>query len=140
MMQGLYGLTVRTMQERELPMVLSNWKKELLEVQRGWKRSLEDRDFWCLVNHTIDRITLPSCTVYVGCHEAAPETPMCWVAVRRVKGLQIYEIVYLYARKSVRRDPELAASLERALLSTVEHYVPLAVERRPFNPFLELRR
>lgn len=130
------------METGEISMVLSNWKKELLEQRRahGWSRGLEERDYWALVNHVLDRITLPLCTVFVGHHVNDEETPMCWVAVRRINGLQTHEVVYLYARKSVREDPELAASLERALLYEVSRVRPLADERRPFNPFLELRR
>lgn len=138
----MQGLTIRAMREAETSMVLSNWKKELFEHrgERGWSRNIEERDYWCLVNYVLDRITLPSCLVFVGHHLIDEETPMCWVAARRIKGLQTYEVVYLYARKSVRGDPELAASLERALLYEVSRICPLADERRPYNPFLELRR
>jgi hypothetical protein len=120
----------------------ANWKKDLLDrrAERGWSRGLEDRDYWCLVNHVIDRITLPSCIVFVGCHEKDIDTPMCWAAVRRIPGLLAHEVVYLYARKSLWEEPELAASLERAVLSAIEALHPLVTERRPYNPFLELRR
>lgn len=139
----MQGLKVRAMHESETAMVLSNWKKELFEHrrERGWSRNIEERDYWCLVNHVVDRITLPSCLVFIGCHTIDLETPICWVAARRIQGLQTHEVVYLYARKSVREDPELAASLERVLLHEVDvSGYPLAVERRPYNPFLELRR
>ena len=131
------------MEPSESAMVLSNWKKELWEQrrERGWSRGLEERDYWALVNHVLDKITLPACDVVMGCHFSDPETPMCWVAFRRVPGLHIREIVYLYARKSVRQDPALAAGLERQLLFEIEHTdILFAAERRPFNPFLELRR
>lgn len=127
-------LLVREMAPSELPMVLSNWKKELRHERhrRGWGRGLEERDFWCLVNHVIDRITLPSSSIFVGCHEDEPETPCCWAARRGE------EILFLYARQSVGHDAELAATLERSLLS---HPLLAGSERiRAFNPFLELRR
>lgn len=134
------GMVVRKMDASECAMCLSNWKKELWETRnrRGWSRMIQERDFWCLVNHALDRITLPSCEVFVGCHESDVETPICWVAVRRIVGLSTYEVVYLYARKSLREEPELAAGLERELLSKLDR--PIAVERRPYNAFLELRR
>ncbi len=136
------GLLVRRMAASEKAMVLSNWKKELLEesARRGWGRGLEVRDYWCLANHVLDRITLPSCEIWVGCHESELETPVCWVAIRKIAGLSVFEVVYLYARQSVRELPELAAGLELALLHEVEITRPLARERRSFNPFLELRR
>ncbi len=144
----MQGLTVRDVLPAEIGMVCGNWKNELAEYRndrnagpgRGWCRGLNERDFWCLVNRVVDRITVPSCEIFVGCHESDVDTPICWVAVRRIDGLMLFEVMYLYARKLVRKDPELAASLERALLSEVAKTRPLAVERRPFNPFLELRR
>lgn len=136
------GFAVRRMLDSEAAMVLSNWKRELNELrnQRKWGRGLTDRDYWCLVNHVIDRITLPSCDVWVGIHVSDPETPVCWVAVRKIPALQMYELVYLYARRSLQEDPELAAMLEKMLLHEVNAVHTLAVERRPYNPFLELRR
>jgi len=57
----MQGLTIREMHESETAMVLSNWKKELFEQRgtRGWSRNIEERDYWCLVNHVPDLITLP---------------------------------------------------------------------------------
>lgn len=144
----MQGLKVRERTPDEFGMVCSNWKDELFEHRndrnagpgRGWCRGLNERDFWCLVNHVIDRITVSSCKVFVGCHEKDPDTPICWVAIRRIEGLVLFEVMYLYARKLIREDPELAAGLERALLSEVNKIHPLAAERRSFNPFKELRR
>lgn len=137
------GFAVRAASASEVGMVRANWKHELnaQRPERKWSRGLTDRDFWCLVNHALDRITLPECELYVGFHATDPEaTPLCWVAVRRIPALLTWEVVYLYARASVRADPELAVTLERELLSRVHAIHPLATERRPFNPFLELRK
>ena len=114
-------------------MVLSNWKHELLgkRTTEGWGRGMTERDYYCLVNHVLDNVTLPSCEIFVGCHEDEPATPCCWVAVRDS------EILFMYARKRFAEDPELAASLERTLLARL----PMkAIKIRSFNPFLELRR
>jgi hypothetical protein len=136
------GFAARSMLDSERGMVLANWKHELAaqRLDRKWSRGLTERDFWCLVNHAVDRITLPSCEVFVGVHANDPETPVCWAAVRRIPVLLQHEIVFSYARESVRNDPELAVTLERALLSEIQQHRPLAVERRAYNPFLELRR
>lgn len=135
-------LIVRPMALAERNMVLSNWKEELREerLERRWGRGLTDRDYWCLINHVLDKITLPSCEVFVGVHVDTPETPVCWVSVRGIAGLSTYEVVYLYGRLQLRDDLELAASVERTLLYEVQRTHVLVNERRPFNPFLELRR
>ncbi len=135
-------LAVRSLRDSERNMCLANWKKDLSEARAwgSWGAGLGQRNYWCLINHVLDRITLPSCDVWVGCHTNDPETPICWVATRRIEGLQLHAIVYLYVRQQLRDDPELAITLERALLSEVETHHPLATERRPYNPFLELDR
>jgi hypothetical protein len=134
------GLVVRPAAPTELEMVLSNWKQEIWKTRhiRGWCRGLQERDYWCLMNHVLDRITVPSCELFVGCHQNDLETPICWIAIRKIPALTTWTVVYLYARQSLRKEPELAASLERELLSSLD--VPIAVERRQFNAFLELRR
>ena len=137
----MQGLTVRRMLDTEQSMVLSNWKRELYEFRHimNWGGGLKDRDFWRLINHVLDRFTLPSCEVFMGCHESDVETPLCWVALRRIPGLQVHEEVYLYARKSVRQDPELAAGLQRDVRGAIEAQgLSLAKERRPYNPYLEI--
>lgn len=123
-------------------MVLANWKEDLYHsrIATRWGRELGARDFWCLANHVIDRITYPSCEIWIGCHVDEPETPICWVATRRIPALQQHAIVYLYARQQLREDPELAIMLERTLLYEVSQHRPLAAERRRFNPYLELDR
>lgn len=133
-------LVVRLMANSEISMVLSDWKKELFRERknRGWGKGLEDRDYWALINHVLDRITLPSCAIYIGVHEKEPSTPCCWAAVRSLPPhTGSFEILFLYARQSIGHDPELAAALERSLLEKL----PSGAERlRSFNPFLELRR
>ncbi len=132
-------LLVRPMATSEVPMVLGNWKAELRADARTrrWGRGLEERDFWCLVNHVLDRITLPACRVFVGCHEDEPDVPVCWVALRRPPGLSTWAVVYLYVRQGLREDVELCAGLERELIARIDR--PILPDRRPFNPFLELR-
>lgn len=126
-------LVVRAMSASETSFVLSTWKKELRDHRGsfGWGKGLEERDFWALVNYVIDKITMPSCSVFVGCHEAEEDTPVCWVAVRKS------EVLFSYARRSVLKNPELAASLERELLARLPWP---AAKVKTFNPFLELRR
>lgn len=133
---------IRSPTPDEAKMVLANWKEDLYHsrIATRWGRDLAARNFWCLANHVVDRITFPSCEIWVGCHDNDPLTPICWAATRRIEGLQSHAIVYLYARQQLREDPELAITLERALLSEVAKRRPLAAERRRFNPYLELDR
>lgn len=135
-------ILVRPLHASEHSFVLSSWKRELFDQRpvHAWGRSLSWSNFWLLVNHVIDKITFPSCETFVGCHQDTPETPLCWVAVRKIPGLSTYEVVYLYARKSLEDEPELAAALERELLSRVGAERRLVSERRPFNPYKELKR
>lgn len=134
-----FPLLIRKMAPSETAMVLSNWKHAIRERRHehyGPHHALVDRDFWCLANYVIDRITFPSCQVFVGCHEKEPETPCCWIAVRG-SGEDGCEILEMYARRIVRDDPELAASLERELRSRLPYK---RVEQRNLNLFLELQR
>jgi hypothetical protein len=60
--------------------------------------------------------------------------------VRQVPGLLAFEVVNLYARQSIREVPEVAAQCELVLLHEVGRFHELVRERRPYNPYLELRR
>jgi len=135
-------ILVRKMLASESAMVLSNWKNQLNSerTEHGWSNGLNRDCFWDLVNHVVDKISLPTSEVFVACYESEPATPLCWVAVRKIPGLSTYDVVYLYARYEIRRDPVLAVTLERELLSEVQKQRPLASQRRPFSPFKELRR
>ena len=120
-------------------MVLSNWKNTLNAKRKehyGPHHALVERDFWFLANYVIERITLPSVEVFVGCHENEPETPCCWIAVRRTSE-DSCEVLETYARQIIGRDPELAASLERELRSRLPYK---RMEARALNMFLELKR
>lgn len=132
---------VRPLALSETSFVLSSWKKQLNDerYRHRWGKGLDGLCFWMLINHVIDKITLPSCEVFVGCERSEPGTPLCWVAVRKIKGLSTFDIVYLYARHEIRKDQKLAAYLEVALLSEVNKTRPFASQRRSFNPFRELQ-
>ena len=112
-------------------MVLANWKASLADAKLDWSERLPGEHFWALVNYVVDHVSFPSCTVYAGCHEETPETPICWAAVRAG------EVVMSYARQSVSETPELAAALERDLLTKIP--VP-CVRGLPYNPFREMKR
>lgn len=131
------ALFVRPMAAHETAMVLAMWKADLRfqdkSDKRSWGNRLRNGEFWALVNHVVDRITLPSAAVYVGCHPDEPETPVCWAAVRE------NEVLHLYARESVRKDPELAAAMQRAFLEIIESRVG-PVSRATYDPFKELQR
>jgi hypothetical protein len=122
-------------------MLLSAWKMDLSDgrFKSSWGRGLDGESFWALVNYVIDKVTLPSCDVFVGCSLSEPGTPLCWTAVRKLKGLSTYEMVYLGARKSVMNDAALAAVMETTLLSEIEKIRPIT-KRRTLNPFTELKR
>ncbi len=130
-------LLVRTMQAGEIPMVLANWKANIRlqdkNDRRTWGRGLTPSEFWTLVDYAMTRITLPSSVVFVGCHESEPDTPLCWAAVRENR------MLHIYARESVRSDPEFAAEMERAFVNSIEERVG-RVERAGYNPFEELQR
>lgn len=125
-------LLIREMLPEEQNLVKSDWKKGLWDLRPDWGRALHSDEWWALVNHVIDRVTLPSVTVYMACHRDEPQVPLCWIAVRDGGFL------HMHARISVQKEPELAARLERALL---EH-PSLGAQGRPapFNPFQELKR
>ncbi len=134
-------IVVRRMSAGEMPMVLSNWKMQLSDEKYRfrWGKRLDGDNFWPLVNYVIDKITLPSCEVYVACYRTELTTPLCWVAIRQMPKLPTFEVVYLYARREIRNDAPLAAALETELLSEVQKARPLVSQRRPFSPYQELR-
>lgn len=118
----------REMLSSERAMVLADWKKDLWDERPSWGAGLQSPEWWALVNHVIDTITLPSCTVWMICHREDELVPLCWAAVRNGK------FVHMHASIGVRRDPELGAWLERLLVDeTMAGYAH-------FNPFLEMRR
>lgn len=122
------ALLIREMTADERPMVLSDWKRGLWDERPAWGRALHSEEWWALINHVIDGITLPSVTVWMACHRRTPDVPLCWAAVRRSEAL------HMYARSSVRETPELAAFLHRSLLDHAR------ARAAPFNPFQELKR
>jgi hypothetical protein len=136
----MISILVREMNRSELSLVLSSWKMQLADdrFRFRWGRRLDGESYWPLVNHVIDRITLPSCKVFVGCSPPEPDAPLGWVAIRPAK--EAHEVVFMYARHEIRKQPEVAAALERGLLSEVDKLCPLMTQRNPFNPFQELRR
>lgn len=121
-------LVIRALRPEERSMILSDWKKDLWEARPAWGQSLRSDEWWALVNHVIDRITLPSAAVWIGCHRDEPIVPLCWAAARDGAFL------HMHARVSVHEQPDLAARLEQELLAHAQG--------RPavFNPFLELKR
>ncbi len=94
---------------------------------------MSNEEFWTLLDYALTRITLPTSTIYVGCHPDDADTPSCWAAVRENK------ILHLYARESVRSVPELAALMERTFLQDIEARVG-HLTRTSYNPFKELQR
>lgn len=126
-------LVVRGPTDGEITMVLANWKRELFEerVHRAWGRGLRDQDYWRLVNHILDRITLPSARIFIGAHPENEGTPMIWIAVR--DGL----LLFSYARRSLRKDPALVERLESAMLKLIP---VVACRVHDFDPFRELER
>jgi hypothetical protein len=89
-----------------------------------------DRDFWSLVNHVIDRITLPSAKVFVGMYPGH-EVPLCWAVTRDG------ELLYTYVRKGIVNDAALAGELLKMFLGGLP---VVAIKVRDFNPFRELER
>lgn len=124
-------ILIREMLPEENSMVLSDWKKGLWDARPDWGRALQSDEWWALINHVIDRVSLPSCAVWMACHRDEPTVPLCWVAVRDGAFL------HMHARSSVHREPELAAEIERDLLA---HDAVGAQGRLSFNPYLELKR
>ena len=120
---------VREMLPSERSMVKSDWKKDLWDAKPAWGRALQSEEWWALVNHVVDGITLPTCEVWMACHRNEPSVALCWAARRKDK------LLHMHAVEHVRREPELAASLERDLrahLTTGPEWT--------WNPFLELKR
>jgi hypothetical protein len=95
-------ILIRGMLPAERSMVLSDWKKGLWDSRPDWGRALHSDEWWALVNHVIDTISLPSAEVWMACHESEPDVPLCWVAVRDGGFL------HMHARISVSAEPELA--------------------------------
>ena len=124
-------LLVRPLDASEKNLVLAAWKKWLNteRFRTEWGRGLDGRSFWLLVNHVIDRITLPSSSVFVGCTETEPKTPLCWLVAREAK------VLYVDARHEVLKDRVLSAALERELRARTQFMGPVT-----FNPFQELSR
>ncbi len=120
------------MRASETNLVLKGWKKRLFNQKHSWRwsRTLHEDHFWLLVNHVIDKITMPSSKILVGCHDEDQDTPLCWAVGRET-------IFYSDARVEILHDPELAAYLERAL--RVSGW-SIDVERPQFDPFKELSR
>jgi hypothetical protein len=141
---------LRPMAPEERSLVLSDWKKDLEHRRRdgyGPHQSLLKRDFWCLANFVVDKITFPSAEIIMGCYETTPETPLFWIALRSpdvnsptypTSELPMREVLHIRACKSIGDDAALAASLERELLSRLS--VKYRIERRHYNLFTELRR
>jgi len=128
-----FPLVVRGPTPDEIPMVLANWKQELLQerLRRGWGKGLREQDYWRLVNHVIDRITLPQSSVYIGAHPDNAGTPLMWMAVR--DGVMLYS----YARRSITSDRPLAEKMESAMLAQLP---VVAIRIHDFDPFRELER
>lgn len=119
-------LLVRDMLPEEKSMVLSDWKKDLWESKPLWGLALHSAEWWALVNHVIDRFTLPSSHVRMACHRSEVSVPLAWVANRD------NAVLHTHATRSVLAEPDLAAFIERTLLD--------GQERAQLNPFLELKR
>lgn len=135
-------LFVRKMATSETSMVMTNWKRSLLEKmrkERRWGHGMREWEFWALANHVIDKISFPSCTIYVGCHPNEPAVPICWAAVRKREGAG-YEVAYLYARDRVLDDAELAAGVQTELLSEVRRLLPVIGPPIAFDLYKELTR
>lgn len=126
------SLRVREMSPSERSMVLADWKRDLaLDPQRRtWGRCLTNDEFWAIIDFTIDKVAFPSCRIMVCVHDAEPDTPLAWIALRPP------HVLHQYARVRLRKEPELAAAVHRELWSRVDY----AVVPQTFNPIMELRR
>ncbi len=121
-------LLIRPMNPGERPLVLSAWKRDLADASwRDWGAGLQPPEWWALVNHVVDRISLPTATVMMACHEDEPEVPLAWMAVRSLA------ILHQHARASVHDEPHLAARLYQELATRTG-----ALPHR-WNPFLEMK-
>lgn len=139
MIEGIQ-IQARPMLEDERPFVLATWKKELntYRLNTSWGAGLGAREYWKLANHILDKVTLPSCEVWMGCHPDDDHTPLCWLAIRRVPGRTEYAFLWSYGRRSLHKDPELAYMIEQTLLHEVRAKRPLLETRQPFSLFNEL--
>lgn len=128
----MLALLVRPMLREEASMVLSDWKKEIVEQRRSqaWSSGILVSDLWRLLNHVLDQHTLPTCKVVVGCHPTDSSVPLCWAAIRKD------DVLMTYVRRGIRKDPELSYSLEREFL----RQLPATKTGDIFNPFKELLR
>lgn len=136
-------LLVRKLEPHEHGFVVATWKRDLEEQSERapWRRGMTNINFWRLVNHAVDKVSIPSSSIFVGCHPEATDTPLCWIAVRKFAGLSTYETVYLYVRGRVRKDPELAANLQHRFVHEVGRIIGnVVLEMRSYNPFKELSR
>lgn len=122
------ALLIREMLPSERGLVLSDWKKDLWDDRPDWGRALHSDEWWALMNHVLDTITLPSSTVWMACHRDEEIVPLCWLAERG--GV----VLHMHASASARKDTELAARLERSL---TEHACAIP---GAFNPFIELKQ
>lgn len=132
-------LIIRLMRPAEEGMVLSDWKKDLADARltpNGPHCALREWEFWALANHVVDKVTFPTAMVYMGCHADEPDVSCCWIAIRP-NGESAFDVLHSYARRSIRQDPELAASIERELRKYLQ--VPFAPVPA-LNLFKELKR
>lgn len=120
---------IRTMRDSERSMVKSDWKRNLRDAKPAWGRALQAEEWWALVNFVVDHISLPSCQVWMLCHQNEPSVALCWAALRD-QGL-----IHMHApEKMLTEEPELAAHLERELTARLD------AQPTDWNPFLELKR
>lgn len=121
-------------------MVLSDWKRDLAARprERRWGRGLDTPEFWAIVDYVIERITLPSCEVWMGVAPADQDTPLCWAALRPFP--DSVDLLHAYVRRSIREDVELAATMERTFMFKLVVEMGRQLARPDFNPILELKR
>lgn len=121
-------LLIREMLPYERSLVLSAWKKDLWDQKPDWGRALRSEEWWALVNHAIDNITLPSSDVWMACHRDEESVPLAWLVARDLL------VIHVHAVASVTDDSELAAIIESSLRTKAPG------ELLNFNPFMELKK
>jgi hypothetical protein len=121
-------LVARPMMETEKALVLKRWKLDLLHGRAMWKRGMTPQELWTVLDTILEKVTLPSCAVFMAVHEAEQSTPIAWVVTRSGN------ILHAGARESLLRDPEVAAAVQR-FLEKETGAVPVT-----YSPILELRR